>query len=268
VKTAYVIATFGGPIRKTFVDPTDKIIPFERYLSSNLSRLFSCKTGLINSIIIVCPDKSSSVSGFYDLPNLTAAQRKKIKVVECENYGGSYGQWLTAFEQFGDFDRYILVEDDYVLGDRDAIKILLDMYDFVSDDETYLASHIQERDGFPLHAAVSNGVVSRNALESLYKRFANPKKVLMEPLGQNFSLIGNRSHQMVPQVAFSLMFPSIHSLTPTFAFPFWVRTTGEVFYVGCRGSCKSPFVPIQFLKTDLTIMDFAEVSKTYSVINQ
>jgi hypothetical protein len=66
---------------------------------------------LVNIIIIM-----KKYMGYYDFKYLNLYNiNHKIEIIECDNIGISYGQFLYAIFNNLSFDYYILIEDDYVI---------------------------------------------------------------------------------------------------------------------------------------------------------
>lgn len=112
MKINLIIATYSGIYNKYSSNPHKK-----NYLKYTLSLLNNVKTN-IDQITIMKPlvnKEHFEIPDYYcfdsiDLCNIS----NKIKIIECENIGISYGQYFEAVSKNMDFDYHIFIEDDYV----------------------------------------------------------------------------------------------------------------------------------------------------------
>jgi hypothetical protein len=79
----------------------------------------------------------------------------------------SYGQWIHAYQNFPNFDYYITMEDDYSFDHVDFTSILLELFmKKVPSNIGYMSSFVSEKmHNMDLHSAISNGILSREAME-------------------------------------------------------------------------------------------------------
>jgi len=90
------------------------------YLKYNLSLLNKIKTN-ITQITIMKPkinenDKDNEYCDYYNFDNIEISNiQNKIKIIECENIGISYGQFFTGISHNMDFDYHFFIEDDYIM---------------------------------------------------------------------------------------------------------------------------------------------------------
>jgi hypothetical protein len=175
----YVIATYAGLSKRR--EKSDKgITPF--ILQMHLDKLIELlpTTSMIKQITITKPtvrvgtsyseyyqieDKISIIENQYNIP---------VKFVDMINYrtGVSYSQYRRAFQEYPDFDFYILMEDDWIPNQNgfDALLINEWMKRFASkDDNAYLCLWYVAIQGFKQHAAISVGIISNKALTELGK---------------------------------------------------------------------------------------------------
>jgi hypothetical protein len=92
------------------------------YLKESLSVLNKIKTS-VDRITIMKPkidENHIPYENYYNFDNIDISNIKdKIQIVECENIGISYGQFLTGIFNDLSFDFYIFTEDDYLLFNDD-----------------------------------------------------------------------------------------------------------------------------------------------------
>jgi hypothetical protein len=114
--TNLIIATYSGRYYK-FDSVNNKFNDREHYLKYTLALLNKIKTN-INQITIMKPKVNqdhSEIKDYYNFDNIDISNIKdKIKIIECENIGISYGQLFNAIKDNIDFDYHIFIEDDYV----------------------------------------------------------------------------------------------------------------------------------------------------------
>lgn len=207
MSTNYVIATYAG----YNIDPAnsgngrahllnENPHPSE-YLRAHLLNINKYKHNLAQ-ITIMKPQVTSGgrYENYYDIENIVKECTCPVEIVECENFGCSYGQWLLSYQKWGNkFNFYIFIEDDYSPASDNFDQKLL--HSFLSKNCGYLASYV-ERD---VLAANSNGMVSAKALEQVYAKYDDPRSELyklfdgprLQTLGhvcqQSFSLLFNNS---------------------------------------------------------------------------
>ena len=109
MKTNLVISTYGAKYG---------IMNKKNYLKYNLSLLNKIKTNL-TQITIMKPkinDEHEAYIDYYNFDNIDISNiKEKIVIIECENIGISYGQFLTAIQNNLDFDYHFFIEDDYII---------------------------------------------------------------------------------------------------------------------------------------------------------
>jgi hypothetical protein len=103
-----IICTYGskyGKIDKNgYLRKTLKVL---NSLSHSLSRITIMKPRL--------SEFHTPYHNYYDMDDINIENIKSIiKIVECENIGISYGQFLTGVFSDLSFDYYIFIEDDYI----------------------------------------------------------------------------------------------------------------------------------------------------------
>jgi hypothetical protein len=109
MKTNLVICTYGAQY---------SIVNKQNYLKYNLSLLNKINTEL-TQITIMKPkinNEHKAYIDYYNFDNIDISNiKEKIVIIECENIGISYGQFLTAIQNNLDFDYHFFIEDDYIV---------------------------------------------------------------------------------------------------------------------------------------------------------
>jgi hypothetical protein len=143
MKTNLIIATYSGVYNKHSNNPEKK-----NYLKYTLQLINSLKTN-IDQITIMKPKVNKEhveMDTYYcfdmiDLCNI----RNKIKIIECENIGISYGQYFTGVSKSIDFDYHIFIEDDYVPCKDYFEKDLIDIFEKNENDSALLCSFMYNK---------------------------------------------------------------------------------------------------------------------------
>lgn len=117
------------------------VVNKQNYLKYNLSLLNKINTS-INQITIMKPkiDDCHAIcyTDYYNFDNIDISNIKdKIKIIECENKGISYGQFLTGIYKDTSFDYYVFIEDDYICF-SDNFEIHLKNYLNSNVNDSYL----------------------------------------------------------------------------------------------------------------------------------
>ena len=182
MKINYVIATFNGKCKRQHKHPLPKDV-----LKCHLKKILSLKNNL-SQITIMKASLSNFYPDYYDITSIIQTSNIPIKVIECENFGYSEGQWLKAYEiHKNDFDYYLFIEDDYCPNMENFDEILIDCYKKKFSKNIGLFCSLVEgtknyknEDGYPIH--FEGGVVlNKETLEKLYqfpKWQGNPRKYL------------------------------------------------------------------------------------------
>lgn len=144
MKINYVIATYCGPSDKKVQTPKNEALKMHLKNMANTKNMhISCVT-----IMKAVDEKCDPNSDYYDVHDYIKEIENKynipVKIVECENYCYSFGQWLLCYEQTKDeFDYYIFQEDDYFPA--------MDNY-----DDIYLTAY---KEAFPENIGVMCGLL-------------------------------------------------------------------------------------------------------------
>jgi len=106
MKTNLVIGTYSG--KYSLVNKTNK-------LKTSLCLLNAVNTNITQITIMkprVNPEHEEDTN-YYNFDSIDISNiREKIKIIECENIGISYGQFFTAIRHNMDFDYHFFIEDD------------------------------------------------------------------------------------------------------------------------------------------------------------
>ena len=180
----YVIATYSGisPRRERFDAQASTTL--QRHLR-HLAKVLTTSM-YIQQVTIVRPKVLSAPTydDYYSIADSVEAIRNMdIAVVEQDvgPYHVSYPQFLEAYSSSPGFDYYILLEDDWVPhGDARAFdKTLIDLFRerFPMNSGFLCAWAPQTFQIWPRHAAISSGIISGQALETLRNRPNDMKKL-------------------------------------------------------------------------------------------
>jgi hypothetical protein len=145
----YVICSYGGIYPRRFDDNNNhrfnilkKHLELLNLIDNNLTQISIMKPKISEGHI--------PIEGYYDFENLKIDNiRDKIKIIECENKGISYGQFLTCinkdYEIDNLFDYYIFNEDDYSPFIDNFDSILIEEYK--KNENHFLCMGINVKDG-------------------------------------------------------------------------------------------------------------------------
>ncbi len=123
IKNNYVIATYNGKCNRLHKYPSP-----EDVLKSHLKKILSLKNNL-SQITIMKASSTNYYKNYYNINDIVKQSNIPIKIIECENFGYSEGQWLKAYEIYkNQFDYYLFMEDDYCPNMENFDKILIDCY--------------------------------------------------------------------------------------------------------------------------------------------
>ena len=175
----YIIATYSGISRRR--EKGDKgMTPL--VLQLHLEQLIKLlpSTTMIKQITITKPkvDIGESYKEYYDIDDKVKVIEEQFKIpvkcIEMNNYvtGVSYSQYRMAFQEFPDFDLYMLMEDDWIPVQSEFDTLLITEWNkqFTSyDDNAYLCLWYASIMKYKAHAAISVGLISNKALTELSK---------------------------------------------------------------------------------------------------
>lgn len=122
--TNLVIATYAGKY---------SVMNKGNYLKYLLILLNNIKTNITQITIMKSKvnEEHYSITDYYNFNNIDITNiRDKIKIIECENVGISYGALFRSFEHTNEFDYHIFMEDDYIC--------------FMDNFEQYMIDHLKQ----------------------------------------------------------------------------------------------------------------------------
>ena len=166
LKINYVIATYNGKCKRKNENPTPNNI-----LQLHIKYLLKYKKN-ISQITIMKAKSDNYYKDYYNLSDIIDKSDIPIKIIDCENYAYSPGQWLYAYELYkNEFDYYFFVEDDYCGNFYGFDEIFLNCYkDSCINNIGLLSSIVEDSIGekkAPLHFE-GCVLVSMNTLNELY----------------------------------------------------------------------------------------------------
>lgn len=167
----YLLATWSGKRRN----------PSKDYLRAQIASLITLNHSL-NQVTIIRPlgsndpDYYDPYSYFSQGPHIT-----EYVLLDRPTNDRAYGQFLFAFQQYPDFDYYILVEDDYLPNLDNFDAILIDLLTKKGCD--YLCgSYGSIVPGGPIVPRHNIGIITGDALRRILKKNPNP---FFYPNGEN-----------------------------------------------------------------------------------
>tara|TARA_E500000178_G_scaffold246615_1_gene243221 strand:+ start:7760 stop:8647 length:888 start_codon:yes stop_codon:yes gene_type:complete len=123
IKINYVIATYNGKCKRSHLEP----LP-ENVLKCHINKILSLEN-ILSQITIMKASSINYYKNYYNIDDMVKKSNIPIKIIECENYGYSEGQWLKAYEIYKNkFDYYLFIEDDYCPGMENFDQILINCY--------------------------------------------------------------------------------------------------------------------------------------------
>jgi len=182
IRINYVIATYNGKCKRKHNMPLPKDV-----LKTHLKKIVELSS-TISQITIMKAKSENYYPSYYDIDSLRQNTNIPIKIIDCENFGYSEGQWLKAYEIYkNEFDYYLFVEDDYCPNMLNYEDILINSFENKFPDNIGLLCSLVEgkseyktRGGYPIHfeGAV---FINKETLEKLYREpkwNSEPRKYL------------------------------------------------------------------------------------------
>lgn len=243
---SYVIATYSNTItaRIGCYKNSEHVLQIQL---EQLYMIFNKKKSqgvqnLIERIVIVCPEPKEKRNHTYYQSEKWIEKFKEFNIpINYVDYVGgnrhhSYDQWIQGYMAYPNSDYYIVMEDDYcvdnnnIIFDIDMLRIYKEKF---KDNIGYLSS-VANYYKTIWHAAISNGIISRDAF-----------KKLKEPILDTFYSI----KADFPQVMFSILFNNenipIDDMQEEYVFPFWESWTKTFVNYTKNTKEKYMFIPVQ-----------------------
>lgn len=255
----YIIATYSGVSRKR--EQSDKgITPF--ILQLHLDKLIELLPSItmIKQITITKPvvDIGKSYDEYYNIQDKVDIIEKQhgipVRFIEMNNHstGVSYSQYRRAFQEYPNYDFYMLMEDDWVPVQKTFDALLINEWNkhFSSyNDNAYLCLWYAAIMKYKAHAAISVGIISNKALTELSKWC----KMDVQLDQYNFSLV-------LKHIGTTIKDFSYHG--NNWRVLFWETSKGVIydFYNDIKGK-ECLLAPIQYIMKDK--YDYQIVAKTY-----
>ena len=149
-----------------------KVAPKTNDLHKHMVRLAELIPSLkipITQITIVKPiSYGEKLSNYYRIEEWRKLIPVEIVVLDFDRPDlYSYGQWIHAYQNFPNFDYYIIMEDDYCFDHVDFTSILLELFmKKVPSNIGYISSLATDKlHGLDWHSAIPSGMISREAME-------------------------------------------------------------------------------------------------------
>lgn len=173
MKINYVIATYNGKCKRLHKYPLPKDV-----LKEHIKKVINLSSS-ISQITIMKATSNNFYTDYYDIENLKSTTNIPIKIIDCENFGYSEGQWLKSYEIYkNEFDYYLFIEDDYCPNMINYEKILINSFKNKFPNNIGLLCSLVEgsndyatKGGYPTHF---EGCVFINK-ETLKKLYQTPK---------------------------------------------------------------------------------------------
>jgi hypothetical protein len=135
------------------------IIDKQKYLKYTLSLLNKINTNITQITIMKAKinPEHEEYKDYYNFNNIEISNIKnKIKIIECENIGISYGQFLNCIlRPDNDFDYYIFIEDDYIIFMDNFEDYMINELNKINDD-AYLCMFYYKHQNWNLLSSIQN----------------------------------------------------------------------------------------------------------------
>jgi hypothetical protein len=166
----YVIATYNGKCKRQHKFPLPKDV-----LKWHLKKVIELSSS-ITQITIMKAVSENFYPDYYNIDEIIKKTDISIKIIECENFGYSVGQWLKAYEIYkNEFDYYLFIEDDYCPNMLNYEDILINSFkDKFPNNIGLLCSLVEGKSnyktfgGCPIHFE-GCVFINKETLEKLYK---------------------------------------------------------------------------------------------------
>ncbi len=172
--------------------------------------------------------------------------RLKSVLYKGTNNYASYDQWIQGYLRYPNFKWYVTIEDDYLIHPS-APSNLIDQWIQLHENAAitgkgaYVCTYAAATDGLSYHAAISNGIIGRDAFRAIPN--------ILETYYQTVS----DTYKQDAQIAFSNMFMKFNiplkSMHGVFAAIFWSSTRKWIENFSPSVINKYGIVPLQILTT-------------------
>lgn len=242
MKINYIIATYSGisKTREKYDDETSIVLQKHMNILSHSLK----NTTYIKQVTIVVPKvKSSSYPNYYNIDKYVSIIKElNIDVVILNSnipFGTSYSQYFYAYNQFPDFDHYIVMEDDWVPfpSTLNFDKLLLEEYEKINF-EGFLSAWVENVANLSKHSAISVGIISKDSFKNAFNKIPTTEIKI------------NRA--TITQFEFSNFFTNndYSDSGKKYMIPFWETTMGVIYEYTTHLSPNYLLVPIQLLQLD------------------
>lgn len=167
---------------------------------------------------------------------------RETKFLIRHNLGFSYGAWEAGLKSLlgSDITHSLLIEDDYVPNYPEFLEAFSNK---ISSERAFVCQKFEAIPNVaPKHAAVSNGLISMEAVSVVYKTYNQIFSIFPFELGRAEHLMGTEN-----QITFLTLFESlgfeIVDISDSFSVQFFETETGEIRERG-NERYKSPLKPL------------------------
>lgn len=240
MKINYIIATYSGisKRREKYDDETSIVLQKHmKILGDSLKN-----TTYIKQVTIVVPRvKSKFYSNYYDIGNYVSIIKElNIEVVILNSdisFGSSYSQYFYAYNQFPDFEHYIVMEDDWVPFPNalNFDKLLLEEYEKINF-EGFLSAWVTQFANINEHSAISVGIISKDSFKHAFNKIP--------------TTVFESGRVSISQTEFSKFFTNndYSDSGKKYMIPFWATGPGVIYEYATHLSPNYLLVPIQLLQ--------------------
>ena len=205
MKINYIIATFEGVCKRKHTKP----LP-ENVLKEHLKTLLKFKHNLSQITIMKPVCNKKKYKKYYDLDDLVKQFNIPVKIINCDNYGYSNGQWIKAYESDKKFDYYILMEDDYCFNMNNFDNKFIECYnEKFNNNIGFLSCYISRRNTRYIKHYSGAILLSNKTWKKVYLKYNNLYKSLDLMTNKNhkcFDLIKRQYIGSYYQLSFSFLF--------------------------------------------------------------
>ena len=239
MKINYIIGTHSGVSKSRERNDDETTLVLQKHMKTLCHSLKY--TTYIKQVTIVIPRvKSKFYSNYYDINKYVSIIKElNIDVVILNSdipFGSSYSQYFYAYNQFPDFDHYIVMEDDWVPfpNTLNFDKLLLEEYEKVNF-EGFLSAWVTNMRLHDKHSAISVGIISKDSFKNAFNK--TTAAVLECPISMT-------------QIEFSSFFTNndYSDSGKKYMIPFWQTGRGVIYEYATHLSPNYLLVPIQLLQ--------------------